>query len=200
MLLVALTGGIGSGKSLAGEFLESLGALVIDSDQLARQVVERGEPAFDEIVARFGDEVIRNGALDRTLLAQIIFNDHAARKDLEAITHPRIRAAFDAFVSQAKAGDVVVNQIPLLFETGGRERFDFVITISARLELRRQRCIERGMKAYEFDKRVESQASDEERAAISDVVIVNDGDPDQLLRTLEDLWEETLIPAARSKE
>lgn len=199
MLLVALTGGIGSGKSVAGEFLESLGALVIDSDQLARQVVERGEPAFDEIVARFGDEVIKNGELDRTRLAQIVFGDQSARKDLEDITHPRIREAFAAFVSQAKAGDVVVNQIPLLVETGGRERFDFVITISAPLELRRQRCIERGMKAYEFDKRVESQASDEERAAISDVVIVNDGDPDQLLRALEDLWEETLIPTARSK-
>ena len=200
MLLVALTGGIGSGKSLAGEFLASLGAVVVDSDQLARDVVERGEPAFDEIVERFGDAVIRDGQLDRQMLGEIIFSDPDARRDLEAITHPRIKAAFEQIVSDSKPDAVIVNQIPLLVETAGMKRFEYIISISAPIELRRERCIARGMKGYEFDKRASAQASDEERALVSDAVIVNDGDADLLLRAVEELWEGTLLPRARAEK
>jgi dephospho-CoA kinase len=200
MLVVALTGGIGSGKSLAGEYLESLGAVVVDSDQLARDVVERGEPAFDEIVERFGDSVIRDGQLDRQKLGEIIFSDPSARKDLEAITHPRIKSAFEKIVNAAKSDAVIVNQIPLLVETSGMKRFDYIISISAPLELRRQRCVDRGMRGYEFDKRLATQASDDERALVSDFVIVNDGDKDQLLRAIEELWEGTLLPRARGEK
>lgn len=200
MLLVALTGGIGSGKSLAGEYLESLGATVVDSDQLARDVVERGEPAFDEILARFGDDVIKDGQLDRKKLGEIVFADSAARNDLEAILHPRIREAFEGIVEASLPGTVIVNQIPLLVETGGIKRFDYIVSISAPLELRKSRCIARGMKSYEFDKRVASQVSDEERAIVSDTIIDNSGDADSLLRAIENLWELTLLPLARSKE
>ena len=200
MLLVALTGGIGSGKSLAGEFLSALGATVVDSDQLARDVVERGTRGFDEIVSRFGDLVLKDGNLDRSKLGEIIFSDPKARADLEAITHPRIRDAFAQVVAAAKAGDVIVNQIPLLVETSGAARFDYIVTVSAPLELRRERSIARGMKGYEFDKRVAAQVTDAQREAIADSVILNSGDRDSLLRSVENLWEGELSPRARSKE
>ncbi len=200
MLLVALTGGIGSGKSLAGEFLSALGATVVDSDQLARDVVERGTPGFDEIVSRFGDLVLKDGNLDRSKLGEIIFSDPKARADLEAITHPRIRDAFAQVLAAAKAGDVIVNQIPLLVETSGAARFDYIVTVSAPLELRRERSIARGMKGYEFDKRVAAQVTDAQREAIADSVIINSGDRDSLLRSVENLWEGELSPRARSKE
>ena len=196
MLLVALTGGIGSGKSLAGEYLAALGAIVVDSDQLARAVVERGTPAFDEIVARFGDEILKDGNLDRSKLGELVFSNPVARAELEAITHPRIREALDEIVASCDPDDVIVNQIPLLVETGGKDRFDYIISITAPLELRRERCIARGMKSYEFEKRVAAQASDEERAAISNHVIDNTGDADALLRAIEELWESELKPRA----
>ena len=200
MLLVALTGGIGSGKSLAGEFLSALGATVVDSDQLARDVVERGTRGFDEIVSRFGDLVLKDGNLDRSKLGEIIFSDPKARADLEAITHPRIRDAFAQVVAAAKAGDVIDNQIPLLVETSGAARFEYIVTVSAPLELRRERSIARGMKGYEFDKRVAAQVTDAQREAIADSVIINSGDRDSLLRSVENLWEGELSPRARSKE
>ena len=196
MLLVALTGGIGSGKSLAGEYLAALGAIVVDSDQLARAVVERGTPAFDEIVARFGDEILKDGNLDRSKLGELVFSNPAARAELEAITHPRIREALDEIVASCDPEDVIVNQIPLLVETGGKDRFDYIISITAPLELRRERCIARGMKSYEFEKRVAAQASDEERTAISNHVIDNAGDADALLLAIEELWESELKPRA----
>jgi len=196
VLLVALTGGIGSGKSLAGEYLAALGAIVVDSDQLARAVVERGTPAFDEIVARFGDEILKDGNLDRSKLGELVFSNPAARAELEAITHPRIREALDEIVASCDPEDVIVNQIPLLVETGGKDRFDYIVSITAPLELRRERCIARGMKSYEFEKRVAAQASDEERAAISNHVIDNTGDADALLRAIEELWESELKPRA----
>jgi len=196
VLLVALTGGIGSGKSLAGEYLAALGAIVVDSDQLARAVVERGTPAFDEIVARFGDEVLKDGNLDRSKLGELVFSDPVARAELEAITHPRIREALDEIVASCDPDDVIVNQIPLLVETGGKDRFDYIVSITAPLELRRERCIARGMKSYEFEKRVAAQASDEERAAISNHLIDNTGDADALLRAIEELWESELKPRA----
>ncbi len=199
MLLVALTGGIGSGKSYAGELFADLGATVIDSDQLARDVVERGTPGFDEIVARFGDEVLRDGVLDRAKLGEIVFNDPASRKELEEITHPRIRKALDEIVMRANPGTVVINQIPLLVETQGKSRFDRVITISAPVELRRERLAARGMKSYEIDKRLESQVSDGEREEIADHVLRNDGDSDHLLRQIENLYSEVLLPLARAK-
>jgi len=196
VLLVALTGGIGSGKSLAGDFLSALGAIVVDSDQLARDVVERGTSAFDEIIARFGDELLVNGTLNRAKLGEIVFADPQARRDLELITHPRIREAFDSIVRAGKSSDVIVNQIPLLVESGGKERFDYIISISAPVELRRERAIARGMKGYDFDQRVNAQASDEERSAISDFVIKNTGSTDSLLRSIEELWESELAPRA----
>jgi len=194
VLLVALTGGIGSGKSHAAAFFADLGAIVVDSDQLARDVVERGTSGFDEIVTRFGDEVLTQGNLDRRKLGEIVFADPIARADLEAITHPLIREALAQIVSSAPENSIIINQIPLLVETSGKSRFDLVIAIVAPEELRHSRLIERGMKSFEIRQRIAVQASDEARIAIADHVITNDGDEDKLLRQVENIWEDFLLP------
>ena len=199
MLLIGLTGGIGSGKSLVGEYFADLGAIVVDSDQLSRDVVERGTSGYEELLSRFGDAVLSHGELDRRKLAEIIFADPAARKDLEGIIHPRVRKAFELVVSEAEPDAIIVNEIPLLHETQAHERFDLTITVSAPEELRVQRAVERGMKAYQVRARMENQASDVDRESAVDFVIDNIGDKDDLLRQVENLWEEELLPRARGE-
>lgn len=195
MLLVALTGGIGSGKSLAAEFFAACGAQILDFDQLARDVVERGTEGFDEIVARFGDEVLKNGELDRAKLGEIVFADGIARKDLEAITHPKIRAAFDAVVADLEPDAILVSQIPLLAESSYAYPFHFVVTVSASEDTRRARLINRGMKDYQVTQRMQVQATDAQREAIADAVLINNGTEDELLRQVENLYEDRLYPA-----
>jgi len=196
VLTVALTGGIGSGKSLAGEFFAELGAIVIDSDQLARDVIERGTPGFDEVLAAFGDEILSSGLIDRKKLGEIVFSDESKRKQLEAIVHPLIRTALDNVKNAAPRGAVIINQIPLLAETGGKERFDLVIAITSDIELRRSRLIARGLSAHEIEKRLAAQVQDSEREAIADYIITNHGDRDNLLRQVEQLWNDVLLPKA----
>ncbi len=195
MLLVALTGGIGSGKSLAAEYFAGCGADIIDFDQLARQVVERGTPGFDEVLLRFGDGVLREGGLDRSHLAEIIFNDAIARKDLEAIVHPKIREVFDDVVASLAPEAILVCQIPLLVESQSSYPFDFVVTVSARVDTRRGRLLQRGMKGYQVDQRMSAQATDAQREAIADAVLRNDGTEDELLRQVENLYDGRLFPA-----
>ena len=194
MLLVALTGGIGAGKSLAAEYFAELGAQVLDFDQLARDVIERGTEGFDEVLTRFGDEVLSQGVIDRSKLAQIVFSDADARLDLEAIVHPRIREEFNMVVSGLQSGSILISQIPLLVESKNEYPFEFVITVSASEELRRARLLERGMKDFQITKRFEAQSTDQAREAIADVVIHNTGDKDQLLRQVENLYEDRLYP------
>ena len=195
MLLVALTGGIGSGKSLAAEYFAACGAQILDFDQLARDVVERGTEGFDEIVARFGDEVLKNGELDRAKLGEIVFADGIARKDLEAITHPKIRAAFDAVVADLEPDAILVSQIPLLAESSYAYPFDCVVTVSASEDTRRARLINRGMKDYQVTQRMQVQATDAQREAIADAVLINNGTEDELLRQVENLYDDRLYPA-----
>ena len=199
MLLVALTGGIGSGKSLAAQFFADLGAVVVDSDQLARQVIERGSVGFDEVVTRFGDEILTVGDIDRKKLGEIIFADSTARGDLEAIIHPRIREALAAIVATLPEDRIVINQIPLLVETGGKARFDLVIAITSPDELRYQRLLERGMKPQEIKSRIAAQVSDSARVAIADYIITNDGNAGNLFRQVKKLWEEVLLPRLEEK-
>jgi dephospho-CoA kinase len=198
VIKVALTGGIGSGKSAAGDFFEDLGAVVVDADQLARDVIERGTDGFDELVATFGDEILTNGILDRSKLGQIVFADPNARKTLEEIIHPRVAEAFEEIVQSSPADSVIVYQIPILVETKGQDRFDYIITVEATLENRTARLKNRGLKGYEIDSRMKAQASDSERAAIADAVFKNDGDLDQLLRQVENIYEDVLLPRARA--
>ena len=192
MLKVALTGGIGSGKSLVGEYLEELGAVVIDSDELARSVIERGSPGYEEVLAVFGDEILSEGEIDRKKLAARVFSDEPARKQLEAIIHPRVRETAEKLTRNLGADAIVVNQIPLLFETDGAKRFDYVITVECAEGTRVERLKDRGMKEYEISTRMQAQASDEQRASIADFVLKNEGSIDQLQRAVQDLWRNQL--------
>jgi dephospho-CoA kinase len=198
VIKVALTGGIGSGKSAAGDFFEDLGAVVVDADLLARDVIERGTDGFDELVATFGDEILTNGVLDRSKLGQIVFADPDARKTLEEIIHPRVAEAFEEIVQESPEDSVIVYQIPILVETKGQDRFDYVITVEASLENRISRLKNRGLKGYEIEARMRVQATDEQRAEIADSVLKNDGDLDSLLRQVENIYEDVLLPRAKA--
>ena len=190
MLIVALTGGIGAGKSLAAQYFSDLGARVVDADQLARVAIERGSEGFDEVILRFGEKIMRDGDIDRKALAEIIFSDPQAKEDLEAIVHPRVRELFAEVVSDLQPGEVLIYEIPLLAESGSAKNFDLVITVEADLELRKERLRKRGMFISEIERRIAAQATREARQALADFVITNDGDEDQLLRAVENLWEE----------
>jgi len=194
MLVVALTGGIGSGKSTVAQNFAELGALVIDADQLARMAIERGTDGFADVLLRFGDEVILNGDIDRKKLAEIVFSDEKARKDLEAIIHPCVQALFAQAVADLEHGDILIYEIPLLVETGAAEKFDYVVTVESDIELRKARLLKKGLYISQIEKRMASQASEEARTAIADAVIRNDGDEDSLLRQVENLWESVLLP------
>ena len=197
MLSIALTGGIGSGKSLAGEFFQELGAVVIDSDQLAREVIERGTEGFDEVLARFGDGILNGGEIDRSKLAEIVFKDESARRDLEEIIHPKVREAALKIAARVPSDGVVINQIPLLFETKGAGRFDFVITVSADLEVRKARLNERGLKSYEIERRISAQATDSQRESIANFIIRNNGSVEELERAVAELWEREILPRVK---
>ena len=190
MLIVALTGGIGSGKTTVGDIFSELGAVVIDSDQLARAVLERGSKGFDLVLAKFGDSILKNGELDRSRLAALVFNDSQKRSELEGITHPLIRQSFNEIISNLPRESIVINQIPLLFESKGAYKFDHIITISAPEELRIQRLKSRGLTFSDIKKRVEAQASDLERESISQSIIQNDKDESHLRNQVESVWLE----------
>ena len=189
MLVVALTGGIGSGKSTVGQMFQDLGAIVTDSDQLAREVVERGTTGFDQIIAAFGDEVLKNGDLNRAFLAELVFNDPAKREQLEQITHPLIRKAFAKIVESAKSDSIIINQIPLLVESKHDYKFDHVITVSASQEVRIERLINRGMSLTQINQRLQAQSSDIQREQIADSIIRNEGSQAELLSEVEKVWE-----------
>ena len=189
MLIVALTGGIGSGKSTVGQIFEDLGAIVTDSDQLARDVVERGTNGFDQIITAFGDEVLKNGDLNRAALGELVFKDPAKRKQLEQITHPLIRKAFSKIVESSKGDSIVVNQIPLLVESNHDYKFDHVITISASEDVRIERLLKRGMNLNQIKQRLQAQSTDAQREQISDSIIRNDKSQTELLPEVEKVWE-----------
>lgn len=189
MLVIALTGGIGSGKSLAAEYFSDLGALVLDADQLARSAIERGTSGFDEVVAVFGDSILVNGEIDRRALGEIIFRDSELKSQLEAIIHPIVRREFEAAVASLVANQRLIYEIPLLFETGSATRFDLVITVEAHIDNRIQRLRARGFHISEIEARIAAQATREQRTSIADFVIENDGSADELLRKVERIWE-----------
>jgi dephospho-CoA kinase len=194
MLVVALTGGIGAGKSTVAQFFAELGALVIDADQLARMAIERGSDGFADVMLRFGDEIIVNGDIDRKKLAEIVFSDPEARRDLEAIIHPRVQALLAEAVADLDIDDILIYEIPLLVETGAAAKFDYIITVESDIELRKARLLKKGLYISQIEKRMASQATPEAREAIADKVIRNDGDEDSLLRQVENLWEGVLQP------
>jgi dephospho-CoA kinase len=192
MLVVALTGGIGSGKSTVGQIFAQLGAIVIDSDQLARDVMERGSIGFNEVVAKFGDEILKNGEIDRQILASLVFRDPAKRSELEQITHPLIRKAFTKVVSSALPDSIVINQIPLLVESNHDYKFDHIITVSASESIRSERLIKRGLTNEQIKQRMQAQATDHMREDIADSVIVNEKSEQEVTDQVEKIWEQLL--------
>ena len=197
MLRVALTGGIGSGKSLVGEILEELGALVIDSDQLAREVIERGSPGYEEVITAFGDSILSEGQIDRAKLAAVVFKEKDLRKKLESIIHPLVREAAEKLAKNLPNGAILVNQIPLLVESDGAKRFDYVVTVSADEEIRRERLRLRGLKDYEITERMAAQVADLDREKIANYILRNDGSIDELNRAVEELMANELLPRAQ---
>lgn len=194
--MVGLTGGIGSGKSEVARRLAELGAVVIDSDRLAREVVEPGTEGLAEVVAAFGPEVLGpDGALDRPALGRRVFADEAARHRLEAIIHPRVRARSAELIAAAPPDAVVVNDVPLLVESGIGAGFDLVVVVAASEPSRLSRLARyRGMSAEEARSRMAAQATDEQRRAVADVVLDNDGSLEELRAAVDRLWYDRLAP------
>jgi len=195
MYVIALTGGIASGKSVVAQRLGELGAVVVDADVLAREVVEPGTAALAQIRARFGPGVISaDGSLDRAALGAIIFPDAHERAALNAITHPAVWARAGELFAAAEASDpyvVVVYDVPLLVESSVDRplRFDLVTVVHASRQTRIDRLIAlRGMSRTEAEHRLNSQATDAERLAIADVVIDSEGDLDKTLAQADELW------------
>jgi dephospho-CoA kinase len=189
---IGLTGGIGSGKSSAARRFAELGALVIDADLVARQVVEPGTEGLAAVAAAFGPGVLAaDGRLDRPALARIVFTDEAARARLNGLLHPLIRARVAARIAAAPPGTVVVQDVPLLAETGQAGSFDLVVVVETPQRLRIERLArDRGMPAEEARSRMGTQATDEQRRAVADVVIVNDGTLDDLRAEVDEIWAE----------
>lgn len=194
MHLVGLTGGVGSGKSTVARLLAERGAVVVDADQVAREVVEPGEPALDEVVARFGRGVLdADGRLDRPALAAIVFGDDQARRDLEAITHPRIAERVTQRIADAQAAEdadgrtrIVVVDHPLLVESGTAAGYPTVIVVETPAEERVRRLVEhRGMSEDDARARIAAQADDEARRAVATHLVDNAGEPDDLVAQVE---------------
>ena len=189
-LHVGLTGGIAAGKSAVAAELERCGALLVDSDALARLVLEPGTEGLAAVREAFGDRVIAaDGSLDRAALAAIVFADASQRERLNRIVHPRVRRMAREIVAQAGPDVVVVQDVPLLVETGQADAFDLVLVVQAPREERIRRMVEdRGMSVEDAEARIAAQATDEQRAAVADVVIVNDGDLERLRELTRAVW------------
>jgi dephospho-CoA kinase len=191
VLLVGLTGGIGSGKSTVARLLERRGAAVIDADQLAREAVTKGTPGFDRVVEAFGPGVVSpDGELDRSALANRIFSDPEQKAALEAIVHPEVARRFSDQVEAFRATDrIVVYVTPLLVELGLAPAFDVVVVVTASPHLRVSRVAsDRGLSPDEVRGRLAVQATDEQRAEVADVLIDNDGSLADLEPQVDRLW------------
>lgn len=191
MLTIGLTGGIASGKSTVSRRLMELGATVIDADAIARALQEPGRPGLDGIVEEFGPTVLTpDGRLDRAALGTRVFADPEARSRLNAIVHPLVRAEAERLAAAAGEDAVLVEDIPLLVETGQHGRFDLVLTVQAPAEERVRRMVEnRGMTEADARARIAAQATDEDRAAVSSAVLVNDSSVQRLLDRVDAWWE-----------
>jgi dephospho-CoA kinase len=201
MQRIGLTGGIAAGKSVAAQRLAELGAVVIDSDVLAREAVAPGSVGLEAVVEEFGSSVLAaDGSLDRGALASIVFADPAARARLDAIVHPivrRLSAERSAAAAVIDHGAVIVHDIPLLVETGQADDFHVVVVVDAPALLRVERLVRlRGMDRAAAEARVAAQATDAERLAVADVVLDGTGSEDDLRAQVDALWERLAVERA----
>ena len=187
---VGLTGGIGAGKSTVADLFSQKGAVVIRSDELARQVIEPQTPGFQQVIDRFGKDFVNSeGYIDRAKLAQIVFQDDAALKDLENIIHPLVRSKTNQIIDQHTSETIIVNEIPLLLEKKMESLFDFLVIVISSEKNRLERLAQRGLAAEQATARMAKQVSDEERKGAADFLIVNDGNLDQLEADVEKIWQ-----------
>ncbi len=187
---VGLTGGIGAGKSTVADLFSQKGAVVIRSDELARQVIEPQTPGFQQVIDRFGNDLLNaEGYIDRAKLAQIVFKDDAALKDLENIIHPLVRSKTNQIIDQHTSETIIVNEIPLLLEKKMESLFDFLVIVISSEKNRLERLAHRGLTAEQATARMAKQVSDEQRKAAADFLIVNDGNLDQLEADVEKIWQ-----------
>ncbi|UVS80316.1 dephospho-CoA kinase [Actinokineospora sp. UTMC 2448] len=193
MLRIGLSGGIGSGKSTVAGRLAEHGALVIDADRVAREVVEPGTDGLAEIAAEFGRDVIVDGALDRAALAARVFTDDDARKRLNAIVHPRVAARTAELIATAPADAVVVHDVPLLVENGLAPFYHLVIIVDAPVETRVERLVGRGLAEADARARIAAQADEAARRALADVWLDNSGTPDLVLAEVDALWADRIV-------
>jgi len=199
--MVGLTGGIGSGKSTVAALLRARGAVVVDADAIAREVVEPGSPALGQLVERFGADILRpDGTLDRGALAQKAFVDDESRKALEAITHPAIGAEFLRQLAEAPKGAVVVHDVPLLVESTRGYDYGAVIVVEAPREVRLERLEARGIPRADAEARMAAQATDDERRSVATWVLDNGGDLAALERQVDDIWPELAAKAKAAAE
>lgn len=193
MLLVGLTGGIGSGKSTVARLLEKRGAVVFDADLLAREAVEPGTPGHAAVIERFGADVLApGGELDREALASIVFADPSARRDLEEIVHPEVRRLFaEGSEAYRDTERVVVFSAPLLVETGMHTAFEVLVVVSATVATQIERLMrQRGMSEPSIRARIDAQAPLEDKAAAADFLVDNEGSLDELESQVEQLWND----------
>lgn len=196
VLRIGLTGGIGSGKSTVSQLLVRHGAVLIDADVLAREVVDRGTPGLAAVVEAFGERVLAaDGSLDRPALAAVVFADPEARRRLDGIVHPLVRQRAAELVAAAPADGVVVQDVPLLVETGQAGAFDLVLVVEADLDMRVARLVQRGLTEADARARIAAQATDEQRRAAADVVLDNSGTPERLAEQVDRFWAERVLPA-----
>lgn len=199
MLNVGLTGGIGAGKSEVTRRFAAHGAVVIDADAIAREVVEVGMPGLDSVVAEFGREVLAaDGSLDRAAVAALVFADPKARERLNAVVHPLVGQRVAELMAQVAATDpdaVVVHDVPLIVEAGIRDRYDLVVVVDAPVDVQLDRLTRlRGMTESDARARIAAQASREQRLEIADHVIVNDGDLAELDAQVTAVWDALTAP------
>ncbi|MET8520039.1 dephospho-CoA kinase [Nocardioides sp. NBC_00163] len=188
---VGLTGGIASGKSTVSELLAGFGAVIVDSDKIAREVVEPGTAGLAQVVAEFGPSVLtESGALDRAKVGEIVFADQGARERLNAIVHPLVGARSAELEETGRtAGKLVVNDIPLLVEVGYAPFFDEVIVVDVPVETQVERAIARGMTEIDARARIAAQASREDRLAAATYVIDNTGTLDDLRKRVREIYD-----------
>ncbi len=186
---VGLTGGLGAGKSTVAAMLAEHGAVVIDADRIAREVVQSGTSGFDAVVSRFGPAIVgADGELDRARLAAVVFSDQSAREDLNAIVHPRVAERSAQLMASVPQDAIVVYDVPLLAESGLGSEFDVVVVVEADVKTRLARLAERGLAEAQARERMAAQAGDAQRRAVAHEVVRNDGSRESLADQVDELW------------
>jgi len=188
-MIVALTGGIGAGKTTVASLFAAHGAFVVDADDLARQSLSPGSPLIPEVAERFGADIVVDGVVDRQALADIVFTDEQALRDLEALVHPDVVRRLQAIHTQIDGQQILIYAIPLLTELGLKDSFTAVVVVTCDLQTRKARLLARGMTEADIAARMAAQATDAQRNAQADFLIDNSSDIDALEQQVSDVWD-----------